>query len=115
MVSFKQFSATARVGYLEGDVFEVRFASPISREVYSAEVSGEDVIADLRGSFQDDGSETPATSLPSNVGDWKARLADPRFKAVVLHYAWEEIMPELEAEEEEEEEEEFYDDEDEWE
>ena len=113
MVTFKQFSSAARVTYLDGDLFEVRFTSPLTLESYSAAVSGEDVIADLRGSFQVDESDTPAGPAPGAAGDWKARLLDPRFKGVVLRFAWNEIMPELEAEEEEEEEEEFYEDEEE--
>ena len=114
MVTFKQFSSAARVAYLEDDRFEVRFASPLTHQAYSAEVSGEDVIADLRGSFQDDDALAPSNSVDGGPSDWKARLLDPRFKGVVLRHAWEEIMPELEAEEEEEEEEEFYEEEDDW-
>ena len=113
MVTFKQFSSAARVAYLEEDLFEIRFSSPLTQESYSAEVSGEDVIADLRGSFQDDESDAPANPAAGAAGDWKTRLLDPRFKGVVLRFAWGEIMPELEAEEEEEEEEEFYEEEEE--
>ncbi len=113
MVTFKQFSSAARVAHLEGDLFEVRFTSPLTQESYSAEVSGEDVIADLRGTFQVDESDIPARPAAGAAGDWKARLLDPRFKGVVLRFAWDEIMPELEAEEEEEEEEDFYEEEEE--
>ncbi|MBI4770347.1 MAG: hypothetical protein HY784_08070 [Chloroflexi bacterium] len=117
MVNFKQFSAAARINYREDDIFEVRYASSLTHEVYTARVAGEDVIADLRGAFQDDGAEPlpPVRSTGLSPSGWKTRLTDQRFKAMALRRAWEEIMPELEAEEEEEEEDDFYDDDDDWE
>ena len=113
MINFKQFSAAARVSFLENDTFEVTYTSPLTREVYRVEISGEDVIADLRGAMQDDDAETP-DAFNRSPSSWTARLNDPRFKAVALRFAWEEIMPELEAEEEAEEEEEFYEEEEDW-
>ena len=54
MINFKQFSVAARVSYLENDAFDVSYTSPLSREVYRVEVGGEDVIADVRGTMQDE-------------------------------------------------------------
>jgi len=72
-----------------------------------------DALVSKSHDSQDDESDPSANPAAGAAGDWKTRLLDPRFKGVVLRFAWGEIMPELEAEEEEEEEEEFYEEEEE--